>query len=31
MAETVNDVKVDAMREFDRKVRENPALGSDAG
>ena len=27
MAEQLNDVNVEAMRELDRKVRENPALG----
>src|SRR6266536_4056849 len=27
MADQVNDVNVEAMRELDRKVRENPALG----
>ena len=27
MAESLNDVNVEAMRELDRKVRENPALG----
>ncbi|HXH82608.1 MAG TPA: OsmC family protein [Candidatus Tectomicrobia bacterium] len=27
MAEQLNDVNVDAMRDFDRKLRENPALG----
>lgn len=27
MAEQVNDVNVEAIRELDRKVRENPALG----
>lgn len=27
MAEQVNDVNVDAMKELDRKIRENPALG----
>jgi uncharacterized OsmC-like protein len=27
MAEHVNDVNVTAMKEFDKKVRENPALG----
>jgi uncharacterized OsmC-like protein len=27
MADQMNDVNVEAMKEFDRKVRENPALG----